>query len=150
MSDRAKTSKLDCGEDFVGSKYFPPSLVETCKEHDPKTLLFSTQPLPSSPLSASEQARLKPILKNRIKGKRLLLCSGGDDDLVPYANAEPFVNVLKDAVRGWSLDGSVVINDRVYKGIGHRFSKDMVEDTVRFLVEAVDAGPRKREEKSKI
>lgn len=150
MSDRAKTSKLDCGDSFIGSKYFPPSLVETCTQNDPKALLFKTQPLPTLPLSTQEQARLRHIFDSRIKGKRLLLCSGGADELVPYANAESFVKVLKDAVGGWYQDGRVVVDDRVYEGVGHRFNKDMVEDTVKFLINAVEAGPRKRDERSKI
>ena len=150
MSDRAKTSKLDYGDDFLGSKYFPPSLVESCAQHDPKALLFNTQAIPTLPLSQNERTRLKAVFDHRIKGKRLLLCSGGADELVPYANAESFVTVLKDAVGGWYQDGRVMVDDRVYKDIGHQFSKDMVEDTVKFLVEAVEGGPRKRDEKAKI
>lgn len=150
MSDRGKTSNLKHDGPFLGSKYFPPSLIQTCHQHDPKALLFSTNPIPSLPLPPAEQARLQPIFDSRIRGKKLLLCSGGADKLVPYANGEAFVRVLKDAVEGWYADGGVTVDDRVYEGVGHRFDKDMVEDTVRFLVEAVEAGPRKKETKSKI
>ncbi|KAF7545805.1 hypothetical protein G7046_g9472 [Stylonectria norvegica] len=145
MSDRAKASSLDCGDTFLGSKYFPPSLINTCKTHDPKALLFGLAPTPDVlPLPPAEQARLRSVFDARIRGKSLLLCSGAEDELVPYANSRPLVRVLKDAVGGWYGDGGVVVDDRVYEGVGHRFSKGMVEDAVDFLVEAVERGPRER------
>ncbi|KAM5352684.1 hypothetical protein ACJ41O_005406 [Fusarium nematophilum] len=146
MSDRADLAGLDCGAGFLGSKYFPQDLIKTCLGHDPKALLFGTSSVPSSsPLSAADQARLRPILNSRVKGKKLLLCSGGEDALVPYANSRLLVNLLKEAVGagGWYHDGGVVLEDRVYEGVGHRFSAAMVEDAVRFLVEAVEGGTRK-------
>ncbi|KAF5001896.1 hypothetical protein FGRMN_743 [Fusarium graminum] len=144
LTDRATQANLDYGAAFVGSKYFPKDLTQTCSLHDPKTLLFGTSPIPSSPLSATEQARLKLILDERIRGKKLLLCSGGDDALVPYAKTKPFATLLKEAVgeKGWYRDGGVEMDDRVYKGVGHKFSADMVEDAVQFLVNAVGKGPR--------
>ncbi|KAM0432271.1 hypothetical protein ACHAPT_004811 [Fusarium lateritium] len=139
MSDRAAIAKLDCGDNFIGSKYFPDDLVKTCLSYDPRALLFGTSPV------QPDQARLKPILDARVRGKRLLLCSGGDDVLVPYANSRPLATLLKEAAgeRGW-YDGSVVVEDRVYEGVGHRFNAAMVEDAVRFLVDAVERGPRGR------
>ncbi|KAF5662177.1 hypothetical protein FHETE_8067 [Fusarium heterosporum] len=144
LTDRAAQANLDCGAAFVGSKYFPKDLIQTCSLHDPKTLLFGTSPIPSSPLSNTEQARLKLILDEHIRGKKLLLCSGGDDALVPYEKTKPFATFLKEAVgeKGWYRDGGVEMDDRVYKGVGHKFSADMVEDAVRFLVNAVEKGPR--------
>ncbi|RGP80553.1 hypothetical protein FLONG3_1292 [Fusarium longipes] len=144
MSDRAAQANLDCGAGFVGSKYFPKDLIGTCSSHDPKTLLFGTSPIPSGALSSTEQTRLRAILDERIRGKKLLLCSGGDDALVPYANAKTFVTMLKEAVgeKGWYRDGGVELDDRVYEGVGHKFSADMVEDAVKFLVNAVAKGPR--------
>ena len=107
-------------------------------------MLFGTSPIPSGPISDAEQSRLRGIFDERIRGKKLLLCSGGDDTLVPYANAKPFVTMLKEAVgeKGWYRDGGVELDDRVYEGIGHRFSAAMVEDAVRFLVNAVEKDPR--------
>ncbi|KAG5658127.1 hypothetical protein KAF25_007078 [Fusarium avenaceum] len=144
LGDRAAQAKLDCGAAFIGSKYFPKDLTQTCNSHDPKALLFGTSPIPSPSLSATEQARLRPILDERIRGKKLLLCSGGDDALVPYAKTKPFAMLLKEAVgeHGWYRDGGVEMDDRVYEGVGHKFSADMVEDAVRFLVNAVGKGPR--------
>ncbi|EEU45227.1 uncharacterized protein NECHADRAFT_41099 [Fusarium vanettenii 77-13-4] len=139
MSDRAAIAKLDCGANFIGSKYFPNDLVKTCLRYDPKALLFGTSPI------QSDQPRLKSTLDARVKEKRLLLCSGAEDVLVPYANSRPLATLLKDAVRegGW-YDGGFVLEDRVYEGVGHRFSAAMVEDAVKFLVDAVQRGPRGR------
>ncbi|KAF5018908.1 hypothetical protein F66182_9103 [Fusarium sp. NRRL 66182] len=148
LSDRAAQANLDCGAEFVGSKYFPKDLVETCALHDPKTLLFGTSPIPSS-ISTAEKTRLGAILDARVRGKKLLLCSGGDDKLVPYANSKPFATFLKEAVSegGW-YEGGAEVDDRVYEGIGHKFSADMVEDAVRFLVDAVEKGPRGKGQRS--
>ncbi|KAH6874772.1 hypothetical protein B0T10DRAFT_498523 [Thelonectria olida] len=146
MSDRAKFAKLEYGASFLKSAYFPPDLITACLAYDPKALLFGTSPVPSRPLSPAEQRDLHVLLNARIRSKRLLLCSGAEDELVPYANTKALADVLKDAVGedGWYEDGRVVIEDRVYEGVGHRFSKDMVDDAVRFLVDAVAAGPRRR------
>lgn len=142
MGDRAKNSKLDYGENFLGSKYFPDDLVATCKSYDPKGILLGTSSLPSLPLVDDERSRLSQILSSRgcLKGKRLLLCSGGEDKLVPYVNSAPMVRLLEDV-------GGVDVEDKVYEGVGHSFSAGMVEDAVRFLVGAVEDGPR---EKAKI
>lgn len=86
---------------------------------------------------------MRDILDSRIRGKRLLVCSGANDRLVPYANSQPFLTLLKDALDGWYSDAGVVLEDRVYEGVGHSFSKDMVQDAVAFLVNAVAEGPRR-------
>lgn len=66
---------------------------------------------------------------------------------MPYAASQALIAVLRDAAEGWYEDGGLVLEDRVYDGVGHRFSKDMVEDAVRFLVDAVAEGAK---EKAKI
>ncbi|CAM1500558.1 Fc.00g097200.m01.CDS01 [Cosmosporella sp. VM-42] len=147
MSDRAKTANLDCGDAFFCSNYFPRSLVDTCLRVDPKGYLFGALPIPDLPLSTSEKARLRPILDEKIMKKKLLLCSGEDDNLVPYANSTPILNFLKDAVEGWHKEGGVVMEDRIYAGVGHRFSKGMVEDAVRFLVGVMEDRLCEKEEK---
>lgn len=139
MSDRAVKAGLDCGKDFLGSKYFPSSLVHTACTCDPKAVLFSANPLPQLPLSDDERARLADLLDARglrgPRGKPLLLLSGQTDQLVPHRNTRPFVEVL-EAVGGVSVD------DRVYEGVGHAFSGDMVRDAVAFLVKAAMEEPR--------
>lgn len=138
MSDRAKEADLDCGEGFLGSKYFPRCLLTTAAQHDPKSILFQEAAVPSLPLTLKERTRLRQVLDARgcLKDKKLLLCSGGEDPLVPWRNSEPFVEVLRDV--GVDVDG------RVYKGVGHKFSKGMVEDVVEWLVDAVGEGPREK------
>ncbi|UKZ75009.1 hypothetical protein TrVFT333_002681 [Trichoderma virens FT-333] len=121
LGSRAAASKLDYGgANFLGSKYFPADSIAT--------------------------DRLRKILDSRVRGKKLLLCSGGADELVPYAQAEPLIRVLKDAVGGWYADGGVEVDDRVYEGVGHRFAADMVNDAVAFLMRVVAEGPRQKSE----
>ncbi|KAF5127040.1 hypothetical protein E5D57_007967 [Metarhizium anisopliae] len=144
MGARARRSALDTGgASLLGSRYFPRDLLAMCRGNDPKAIVFGAEaPVPSVPLSEGERARLREIFDARIRGKKLLACSGGDDELVPYASSRPFLRVLKDAAEGWYRDGEVVVEDRVYAGVGHRFNADMVTDAVAFLVRAVEDGPR--------
>lgn len=145
MASRAELSKLDCGEaGFLGSRYFPADSVATARRFDPKGILFGTDAIPALPLSSAEQDRLRSIFDSRVRGKKLLLCSGGADELVPYSKGEAFIRLLKDAAGGWYADGGVEVDDRVYEGVGHRFAADMVNDAVAFLMRAVAEGPRQR------
>ncbi|KAL6864106.1 alpha/beta-hydrolase [Trichoderma novae-zelandiae] len=147
LSSRAAASKLDCGETgFLGSKYFPADTIAAIRKSDPKGILFGTNPVPSLPLSQPEQDRLRKILDNRVRGKKLLLCSGAADELVPYRHAQPLIAVLRDAAEGWYRDGGLEVDDRVYEGVGHRFSADMVGDAVEFLLRVVGEGGRRGRE----
>lgn len=145
MSDRARLSKLptysaaDDGASFIGSKDFPTALVEACKKSDPKAICFGTDPVPSpsTPLPEAERQRLGLILSQRVLGKRFLLCSGGDDKLVPYKCAQPFVDWFRDAAATWLSHGNVHVDNKVYPGVGHAFSADMVKDAVQFVLDAV-------------
>lgn len=160
MTDRARLSKRSTytttqdtlEPTFLGSPDFPQSLITACANHDPKALLFGTLPLPTNsapslspppasthPLSSSEQQRLRPILNAKLKGKRILVCSGGADKLVPYHCSEPFLRFLKHATwkGGWYADGGVVVEDRVYEGVGHAYSEGMVVDATRFIRDAL-------------
>lgn len=151
MSSRAATGDLTPAGSFLGSRYFPPSLVRTALAHDPKGLLFGTDAVPPLPLSDADKERVRQTLDGqRVRGKRLLLCSGGRDALVPFAVGKPVVDVLTDATRWYGGGGGVSVESRVYADVGHAFSKDMVEDTVRFLVDAVARGSRERESKAKM
>lgn len=128
MSERAQKSKL--GDGFMGSKYFPATLIDTCNAHDPKGILFSTNPMPLLPLPPSERDRLSNIIDSRgLRGKPLLLLSGKDDTLVPYAHTQPFARVLQDV--------GVKVEDRAFEGVGHWFSKEMVEEAVGFVLKVV-------------
>ncbi|KAG6008666.1 hypothetical protein E4U21_004021 [Claviceps maximensis] len=143
MTDRHRHCPLDTPTPLLGSPYFPPDLVSTLQSHDPKSIVFgatSAQP-PPTPLPQAEQARLRNILDARVRGKKVLACSGGKDELVPYARSAP----LKDAVRpgGWYEDGGFVLEDKVYADVKHEFSAGMVTDAVGFLVKLVAEGPRR-------
>ena len=129
MNDRAKLADLPCGDSFLGSKYFPRSLLNTCASHDPKSILFRDSPLPSLPIPPSERSRLQAELEPRIRGKKLLLLSGGADTLVPHKNSEGFVRVLEEL--------GVDVKDMVFESVGHKFAAPMVEPAVEFLVKAV-------------
>lgn len=137
MSDRARLSKLQTyttsdGARFLGSVDFPKALIWSCQKWDPKGSLFGTAGINTSP-SESEQKRMRELLDAKLKGKHILVCSGGDDRLVPYHCSEPFLAFLKQASTGWYRDGNVYVEDRVYTGVGHAYSQEMVQDTTRFV-----------------
>lgn len=67
---------------------------------------------------------------------------------MPYACSEPFIHFLQEAsgAGGCFEDGGFVVDDRVYEGVGHRFSEEMMDDAVRFVGEVVGKD-RKRNSK---
>lgn len=137
MSDRARLSKLPTytssnGANFLTSKDFPQALISSAQKYDPKGIVFGTSDVNSNP-SQSEQKRIREILDARLKGKRILVCSGGDDKLVPYHCGKPFMEFLRSASTGWYKDGNIQVEDNVYPGVGHAYSEGMVRDTVRFV-----------------
>lgn len=144
MKDRARLSKLSTyekdtkGADFLGSKHFPPALVAQCAQFDPKGIVFGTGDVVDEP-SEAQQARFRHILDTHVKGKRLLMTTGGDDKLVPWRCSEPFTKFFTKASEGWYKDSGLVVDNRVYAGVGHECSPDMVVDAVRFLCEAVNS-----------
>jgi hypothetical protein len=142
MRDRARLSKLstysaeDEGASFPGSKDFPPALVEACKKLDPKAILFGTSAVPApGTTSEAEKRRLRKVLDEKVRGKKFLVCSGGDDKLVPYRCSEPFMDWFEDATKTWY--GDVHVENKVYPGIGHIFSEEMVGDVIRFVMDVV-------------
>lgn len=153
LTDRARLSKLstfsaqDAGASFLGSKDFPPSLVEACKKFDPKAIFFGSSAVPDTKASGTSEEVARQILRDRLRGKKFLLCSGGDDKLVPYRCSEPFTRWFKQATGSWFKDENVSVDDRIYPGIGHSFSADMVTDSVQFILDAVaSAGPAPNDE----
>jgi hypothetical protein len=139
MIGRAKNSQLetytkDEGATFIGSSDFPLALVASVKRWDPRGLLFGTGEIPTE-ASPDEQARLRSLLDGTIKNKRALICSGGDDKLVPYRASRPLVEFLAAATGkgGWYEDGGVYLENNVYNGVGHKFSDGMVKDSIRFV-----------------
>ncbi|KAH6630863.1 hypothetical protein B0J18DRAFT_114433 [Chaetomium sp. MPI-SDFR-AT-0129] len=148
MADRARLSKLptysaqDAGASFLGSRDFPPSLIQASQKYDPKAIFFGIDPIPdlssnSTPSSNDETSRQRQILHTRLANKKILLCSGAIDKLVPYRFSEPFVRWFKQATGVWWPEEGVEVEDRVYEGVGHAFSAEMVRDAVQFVVGVV-------------
>ncbi|KAL2129605.1 hypothetical protein VTI74DRAFT_7539 [Chaetomium olivicolor] len=143
LSDRARLSKLstyskdDGGISFLGSRDFPPSLIEACKKFDPKAIFFGTSAVPDVKEGGLLDDTWRQIIRDRVRNKKFLLCSGGDDKLVPYKCSEPFLQWFKPATRSWFREEGVSVDDRVYPGVGHSFSVDMIADSVQFVVDVV-------------
>lgn len=77
----------------------------------------------------------------------MLVQSGGVDQLVPYACSKPLLDFLKVIAgkNGWFEDGeSLIIDDRVYDGVGHRFTDEMMNDAVKWISESVARSNRGR------
>ena len=164
MSDRARLSKRKAwkessppGSDFIGSVDFPQGLKEAVETYDPAGLclgdvsraddFFAGDPSPA------EQARLLPILKQSLQGKRILNLAGGADKLVPYKQGEPFYKWFKKAIspHGWLSEINVTFEDFVFEGAGHETTPDMLEEAVRFIDESLEsASVRLKEVAAKI
>lgn len=153
MSDRARRSKLDTwdpedeGKSFLGSRHFPRDLVGLCHRVDPKGILVGTNHIPKSP-GEKKKGELAAILDSRVKGKKFLLCSGADDKLVPYRASRKFNEFFVDAAQGWYKEGNVAVENKVYEGVGHEFSAEMVRDALRFFVDALEE--KSKEDRPKI
>jgi pimeloyl-ACP methyl ester carboxylesterase len=158
MADRARLSKLPSwiesdppGSKFLGSKDFPHSLLAAVRKYDPASTLlsqthnpatdavFKSGPLPDP--SDEDKERLRPILFQRLGGKRILQISGGSDKLVPYRVFEPILTWLKKAFapEGWFADGGVHFEDLIFEKATHQFTPAMMNEVLRFLAETMTA-----------
>ncbi|KAK5128151.1 hypothetical protein LTR08_004103 [Meristemomyces frigidus] len=148
MTDRAIRSKLSTcmdsdppGRNFLGSKDFPPSLISAVESHDPAGILLGELNTVTGDdhlhtPSAAEQARLRPIISQRLAGKKILCLSGGKDRLVPYECGEPFLTWLKKAVdpkNGWCDGFEIEIEDILDPEGRHEFSTPMRKEAERWL-----------------
>ena len=142
LKHRSKTSNIKLVGPFKGSKYFPNNIVDACTQSDPKSYLFGKRKASKVTLSANDECRLWTVLNHTIKGKKLLLCSGDKDDLVPYTFTEPFMKLLLTAIdqQNWQGKDAVDIDDRLYMGVGHSFSPDMVQDSIDWIMKTMRAG----------
>ncbi|KAL8649570.1 MAG: hypothetical protein Q9226_005523 [Calogaya cf. arnoldii] len=150
MSDRARLSKLPSwtetsppGLHFLGSPDFPAGLLEAVKMYDPAALLLGEPDPPVREInkelpSVAEQARLLPLLKRTVQGKRILTMSGAADKLVPYKCGQAFVDYLKRAVApgSWFSEG-FYLEDLQFDGVGHQMSPAMVEQTFQFVADTL-------------
>lgn len=152
MTDRAVRSKVaTCmdtnppGLKFIGSKDFPPSLIEAIKGRDAAATLFSpcrkidprAQGYPAHPpTSTSETSAFREILAGSLSGKKILCLSGGKDRLVPYVCGEPFLACLKSGIAsegGWLKDAPFELEDVVDPDGRHEFSALMRREAERWL-----------------
>lgn len=78
-------------------------------------------------------------MRERVRGKSFLLCSGAEDKLVPYRCSKPFVDWFSQASQSWFREEglSLSVSDRVYPGVKHEFSSGMIKDSVQFVVDTV-------------
>ncbi|RKF81230.1 putative alpha beta hydrolase fold-containing protein [Golovinomyces cichoracearum] len=142
MSDRAQRSgRESAGPNFLGSPDFPKSLMEVVQKRDPRGIFFGFQEV-ALDQSDADKKKLRDVLDSKLRNKRILLCSGKNDNLVPYRCAEAFLAFLKNASTRWYSDGNFHIEDRIYPGIGHTFSDDMLRDTVQFVIDSLNEGDR--------
>lgn len=147
MSDRARLSKLSSwidgptpGTQFLGSRDFPPGLVKAVELHDPAAMLLgklkggSFRQVEQKVPSPVEQAKLLPLMKRCIQGKRILNLSGSADKLVPYRCGEAFIEWLRVAAAPGSwFAGSVHIENIVFDNVGHQMTPGMVVEAIHFI-----------------
>lgn len=138
MSNRAHQScRESAGAKFLGSNDFPRDLIETVKKRDPKGILFGGGDINLNPTEIKKED-YRTILGSRLKNKKILVCSGSDDKLVPYFCTEPFLKFLKLASQEWYPEINLYIEDKVYPNVGHTFTNDMLRDSIRFVTDSLN------------
>ena len=148
MTDRAIRSKVPTamnsdppGRYFLGSKDFPPPLLEAIERYDPAGILLGELDLVTGddhlhPPSEPEKNRLRPIMADRLAGKKILCLSAGKDKLVPYYAGKPLLDWLKKAIdkdTGWFNDHGVELEDIVDPNARHECSALMRQEAERWL-----------------
>lgn len=165
MTDRAIRSKVQSaissdppGRYFVGSADFPKPLVEAIERFDPAGILLGELDTVTGddhlhPPSEAEQARLRPIMTERLAGKKIFCVSGGKDRLVPYAQGEPFITWLGKALdkeTGWFNDQGTELESIVDQEANHECTKYMRQEAERWLCDLLagnEEGSQARESK---
>ena len=149
MMDRARLSKIADWDStnpykFLSSKSFTRTLCSAVEKHDPAGLIMreldgaSIEDRLHEP-SDSERNKISMILDRTLRGKRILLLSGGADKLVPYRCGEPFLVFLKTAINSYYKHGGIVLKDYVFDDVGHEISPEMVGELIRFVDESLGA-----------
>jgi pimeloyl-ACP methyl ester carboxylesterase len=163
MYDRARLSKRKTwtesqGRDFFGSKDFTFGLVDAVEKVDPAGVFGRVLrgmgvskrrewEGNGSSYSDYEKNQLVPVLRKSFAGKRVMLLSGGVDELVPYKIGEPFLKWLK-RVSGLDNGGKgegvwdaksegLVLEDVVFEGVGHECPAEMVPYMERWVRECM-------------
>ncbi|RMZ91930.1 hypothetical protein DV736_g824, partial [Chaetothyriales sp. CBS 134916] len=153
MTDRARLSKRKAwlegnGAHFISSADFPPSLADSVRRWDPAGIVFGTLRDAGRlkgqehllPHTQRETAALQPVMARCFGNKRILCLSGGADRLVPYKQAEPFMQWLKAASGkgGFFENGGLYLHDVVLPGVGHDVPPKMVEYMIRFVIDTLE------------
>ncbi|OJJ43357.1 hypothetical protein ASPZODRAFT_136203 [Penicilliopsis zonata CBS 506.65] len=152
MADRARLSKLASwkgsepeGSQFLGSKDFPFTLLETVRRLDPASLFLSytgpeseviiSRPNPLPEPTPEQQEILRPVLSRCLARKKILNIAGGADKLVPYRCGEAFLAWLKKAVGpdGWFKDGAVTLEDVIDPTARHEVTPKMADEAIQFV-----------------
>ncbi|KAL6705009.1 hypothetical protein ACN47E_007412 [Coniothyrium glycines] len=142
MTDRARLSKRKTytassppGASFLGSADFPPALQAAIAQYDPAGLLLPgifTPPGPDTPPDTAQLARMKTLVRERLRGKQILNLSGAADKLVPYAAGEPFLKLFKQVLRD-EPGLNIAFEDVLFDGVGHAFPKPMADKATEWL-----------------
>lgn len=158
MMDRARLSNIadwDANEPerFLSSKSFTRTLKAVVDRYDPSMLIMAKMNSITSDEhlhepSDHEKDRISRVLDRTLRGKRILLLSGGADKLVPYNCGEPFLIFLKRAMGTYYENGGIVLEDLVFNGVGHDISPDMVKELIRFVDESLGAPVERTEMRS--
>lgn len=143
MLQRAEKSRRKTfGPAFLGSSDYPAALIAAVDNSDPAGLFLPKEwkgpnvvsaAIASIVPTASVQASTASILNSTLQNKRILLQSGGADKLVPYACGEPFLRFLKTATGSWWKNNGLVLDDRVYEGVGHETTPLMAKEAMEWI-----------------
>lgn len=143
MLQRAEKSRRKIfGPKFLGSADFPNALIAAVDAFDPAGLFLPTElkgpnvvgaGIASVVPSSSVQASTVTLLTEKLRNKKILLQSGGADKLVPYACGETFLRFLKTAAGSWWKSNGLVLDDRLYEGVGHETTPQMAKEAVEWI-----------------
>ncbi|CCU81532.1 alpha/beta hydrolase fold-containing protein [Blumeria hordei DH14] len=137
MSNRAQLSHREsAGQTFLCSSDFPSELIKTILQWDPRGIIFGIAEVMVNP-DQVHHSSLSNILDSKVKGKRILVCSGGEDKLVPYHCNEPMFEFFRNAASGWYSEKNFRLEEIIYPGVGHIFDDRMLKDSTRFVSECL-------------
>ncbi|KAF2186347.1 hypothetical protein K469DRAFT_749929 [Zopfia rhizophila CBS 207.26] len=146
MTDRARLSKLKSytdsnppGSSFIGSRDFPPALMDAISRFDPAASLLPGVGQGGGEIGKAKLDRFKILLRERLHGKSILNLSGKVDKLVPYAAGESFLDVFEKVVRE-DPSLNIAFEDKLFDGVGHAFSPAMAETAVGWICDILSKG----------
>ncbi|KAH8650758.1 hypothetical protein BGZ61DRAFT_375485 [Ilyonectria robusta] len=149
LTDRARLSNLPSyadttppGDKFIGSRDFPGTLAIALRDIDAAQRIMSLAYGASGrePSEAEAQQVRKSIISERLRGKRLLVVSGGADKMAPYKLTSPVMEFLLQMVGDNSSrrhDSELVMKTVVIPNVQHELTMEMVHEAVNFAVESV-------------